>query len=70
MPRRDEVVELSKTLRAIAGKPADGPKADAANAQRRVLFRKVLQLLTVNVDASSLFPEVVLNAHASEVAGN
>jgi len=68
MPRRDEVVELSKSLRAIAGKPADGPKADAANAQRRVLFRKVLQLLTVNVDASSLFPDVVMNAHTSDVA--
>ena len=68
MPRRDEVVELSKSLRAIAGKPADGPKAQAANAQRRVLFRKVLQLLTVNVDASSLFPDVVMNAHTTDVA--
>ena len=54
--KRDEVGELSKALRALSSKQSDD---DRANAQRRSLFRRVLNLVTVNVDASSLFPDVV-----------
>jgi len=68
--KRDEIGELSRALRAVAGKPGDGAGASgaAANATRRSLFRKVLALLTVNVDASALFPDVVMNSHTSDVA--
>ena len=63
--KRDEVGELSKALRALSSKQSDD---DRANAQRRSLFRRVLNLVTVNVDASSLFPDVVVNAHTVDVA--
>jgi len=67
MPRKDDVAELSKALRAQANKPGDGAKATEANAQRKAVFRKLEALRAANVDASALFSDVVMNAHTGDV---
>ena len=63
--RADDVAELSKALKLLSSKQSDD---DRANAQRRHVLRRVLNLLTIAVDVSKLFPDVVLNAHTVDVA--
>ena len=63
--RGNEMVEMSAALRAHAA------KANPTNEQqqaRRALFQRIIQYLTIGIDMSPLFSDVIMNAHTKDMA--
>jgi vesicle coat complex subunit len=63
--RGNELVDMSKSLRAFAAK---GNPSKDSQLQRRQLFQRIIQYLTIGIDMSSLFTDVIMNAHATDPA--
>lgn len=63
--KRTEMTDISAALRTFASK---GRPTKEEQAQRRQLFQKVIQYLTVGIDMSPVFSDVIMNAHTTDVA--
>jgi len=59
------MTDISAALRTFASK---GRPTKEEQAQRRQLFQKVIQYLTVGIDMSPVFSDVIMNAHTTDVA--
>lgn len=62
MCRKSEVSDLKMQLRQLAGSRAPG-----TDDSKRELFKKVISCMTVGIDVSSLFSEMVLCSATSDV---
>ena len=63
--RGNELAEMSAALRAHAAKA--NPTKDQQHA-RRALFQRIIQYLTIGIDMSPLFSDVIMNAHTKDMA--
>ena len=63
--KRSEMTDISAALRTFASK---GRPTKEEQAQRRQLFQKVIQYLTIGIDMSPVFSDVIMNAHTTDVA--
>ncbi len=63
--RGNELAEMSAALRAHASKA--NPTKDQQHA-RRALFQRIIQYLTIGIDMSPLFSDVIMNAHTKDMA--
>ena len=63
--KRTEMTDISAALRTFASK---GRPTKEEQAQRRQLFQKVIQYLTIGIDMSPVFSDVIMNAHTTDVA--
>ena len=63
--RGNELAEMSSALRAHASKA--NPTKDQQHA-RRALFQRIIQYLTIGIDMSPLFSDVIMNAHTKDMA--
>ena len=59
------MTDISAALRTFASK---GRPTKEEQAQRRQLFQKVIQYLTIGIDMSPIFSDVIMNAHTTDVA--
>ena len=59
------MTDISAALRTFASK---GRPTKEEQAQRRQLFQKVIQYLTIGIDMSPVFSDVIMNAHTTDVA--
>ena len=62
---RKFLAEMSAALRAHAAKA--NPTKDQQHA-RRALFQRIIQYLTIGIDMSPLFSDVIMNAHTKDMA--
>ena len=63
--RGNEISDMSVALRAHAAK---GNPTKEQQAQRRRLFQRIIQYLTIGIDMSPLFSDVIMNAHTTDMA--
>ena len=56
---------MSATLRAHASR---GNPTKEQQIQRRRLFQRIIQYLTVGIDMSPLFSDIIMNAHTTDMA--
>ena len=63
--RGNELAEMSAALRVHAAKA--NPTKDQQHA-RRALFQRIIQYLTIGIDMSPLFSDVIMNAHTKDMA--
>ena len=63
--RGNELAEMSSALRAHASKA--NPTKDQQQS-RRGLFQRIIQYLTIGIDMSPLFSDVIMNAHTKDMA--
>lgn len=63
--RNSELTEMSSSLRTFASK---GNPSKEQQFQRRQLFQRVIQYLTIGIDMSPLFSDVIMNAHTTDMA--
>jgi vesicle coat complex subunit len=63
--KRNELTDMAASLRAFASK---GNPTKEANAQRRHLFQRIIQYVTIGIDMSPLFSDVIMNAHTTDMA--
>ncbi|CAL6303840.1 unnamed protein product [Bathycoccus prasinos] len=67
--KRDELHELSLLLKKYAGQSSSSSGANqSAEEKRRGIFQRVIQALTANIDLSSLFADVLMNAATGDIA--
>ncbi|CAL6308886.1 unnamed protein product [Bathycoccus prasinos] len=67
--KRDELHELSLLLKKYAGQSSSSSANHAhAEEKRRGIFQRVIQALTANIDLSSLFADVLMNAATGDIA--
>lgn len=63
--RNSELTDMSASLRTFASK---GNPTKEQQFQRRQLFQRIIQYLTIGIDMSPLFSDVIMNAHTTDVA--
>lgn len=63
--RGNELSDMSAALRAHASR---GNPTKEQQIQRRQLFQRIIQYLTIGIDMSPLFSDVIMNAHTTDMA--
>lgn len=63
--RNTELTEMSASLRSFAAK---GNPSKEQQFQRRHLFQRIIHHLTIGIDMSPLFSDVIMNAHTTDMA--
>jgi hypothetical protein len=64
--RNTELTEMSASLRTFASK---GNPSKEQQFQRRQLFQRVIHHVTIGIDMSPLFSDVIMNAHTTDMVG-
>lgn len=63
--RNTDLTEISASLRSFAAK---GNPTKEQQFQRRHLFQRIIHHLTIGIDMSPLFSDVIMNAHTTDMA--
>jgi|AntAceMinimDraft_1070359.scaffolds.fasta_scaffold05923_4 hypothetical protein len=63
--RNTELTEMSASLRTLGSR---GNPSKEQQASRRLLFQRIIQYLTIGIDMSPLFSDVIMNAHTTDMA--